>query len=104
VKTVEVTISGRVQRVGFRACIRKSATDLSITGTVFNLPDGRVQVYATAEPMILEKFISTLFSCPRTVIRDVKVSEISPMEFEGFSIIKKTDSSVLDGKLAPGPD
>jgi acylphosphatase len=87
-KTVEITISGRVQKVGFRACVRKIATDLSVTGTVFNLPDGHVQVYATAEPMILEKFVSTFYGCPRAVIRDVKVSEISPRVFEGFSIIK----------------
>jgi acylphosphatase len=87
-KTVEITISGRVQKVGFRACVRKIATDLSVTGTVFNLPDGHVRVYATAEPMILEKFVSTFYGCPRAVIRDVKVSEISPRVFEGFSIIK----------------
>ncbi len=83
-----MTISGRVQRVGFRACVRKIAADLSVTGTVFNLPDGRVRVYVTAEPMILEKFISSVYSCPRVVIRDVKVSELSPTEFEGFSILK----------------
>lgn len=87
-KTVEITISGRVQKVGFRACVRKIATDLSVTGTVFNLPDGHVQVYATAEPMVLEKFVSTFYGCPRAVIRDVKVSEISLRSFDGFSIIK----------------
>jgi acylphosphatase len=96
VKTVEIFITGRVQKVGFRACIRKIATDLSVTGTVFNLPDNRVQVYATAEPMILEKFISSVYSCPRAVIRDVKVSEIPPRVFEGFSIIKN------DGKFSTG--
>jgi acylphosphatase len=88
VKTVEITITGRVQKVGFRACVRKIATDLSVTGTVSNLTDGRVQVYAIAEPMILEKFISMLYGCPRAVIRDVKVAEIPPVTFEGFSIIK----------------
>jgi len=88
VKTVEIFITGRVQKVGFRACVRKIAADLSVTGSVFNLPDSRVRVYATAEPIILEKFISSLYSCPRAVIRDVKVSEIPPMVFEGFSIIK----------------
>ena len=87
-KTVEIFITGRVQKVGFRACVRKIATDLSVTGSVFNLPDSRVKVYATAEPMILEKFISSLYGCPRAIIRDVKVSEIPPMAFEGFSIIK----------------
>ena len=89
-KTVEITITGRVQKVGFRACIRKVATDLSVTGTVFNLPDGHVQVYATAEPMILEKFISMLYGCPRAVIRDVKVAEIPQHAFDGFAIIKNS--------------
>jgi acylphosphatase len=88
VKTVEVVIAGRVQKVGFRACVRRIATDLNVTGTVINLPDGRVQVYATAEPMILEKFISMIYSCPRAVIRDVKLSDVSPKEFDDFSIIK----------------
>jgi acylphosphatase len=89
VKTVEITITGRVQKVGFRACVRKVATDLSVNGTVFNLSDGRVQVYATAEPMILEKFVSMLYGCPRAVIREVKVTEIPSRAFEGFAIIKK---------------
>jgi acylphosphatase len=96
VKTVEVTITGRVQRVGFRACVRKIATDLSVTGTVFNLPDGRVQVYASAETMILEKFVSMLYGCPRAVIRDVKVADLAPMTFEGFAIIKN------DGRFSTG--
>jgi acylphosphatase len=96
VRTVEITISGRVQKVGFRACVRKIATDLSVTGTVFNLPDGRVQAYATAEPMILEKFISMLYGCPRAVIRDVKVADMPPRAFEGFAIIKN------DGRFSTG--
>ena len=95
-KTVDITITGRVQRVGFRACVRKIATDLSVTGTVFNLPDGRVQVYASAETMILEKFVSMLYGCPRAVIRDVKVADVPPMTFEGFSIIKN------DGRFSTG--
>jgi acylphosphatase len=90
VKTVEIYIAGRVQKVGFRACVRKIATDLSVTGTVFNLADGRVQVYASADPMILEKFISTIYGCPRAVIRDVKVAEIPPRAFDGFSIVKNS--------------
>lgn len=87
-KTLEITISGRVQRVGFRACVKKIATDLSVTGTVYNLPDGRVQVYATSESMILDKFISMLYSCPRAIIRDIHSAEVCLKTFEGFSIIK----------------
>jgi len=88
VKTVEIFISGRVQRVGFRACVRRIATDLHVNGTVINLPDGRVHIYATAESMILEKFISMIYSCPRAVIRDLKTSEIPLMALNDFSIIK----------------
>ncbi len=87
-KTIEIFISGRVQRVGFRACVRRIATDLHVSGTVVNLPDGRVQIYATAEPMILEKFISMIYSCPRAVIRELRTIEIPYLAFNDFSIIK----------------
>jgi acylphosphatase len=59
-----------------------------VTGTVINLPDGRVQIHATGEPMILEKFVSMIYGCPRAVIRDVKTFEIPCMVFNDFSIIK----------------
>ena len=95
-KTIEIFISGRVQRVGFRACVRRIATDLHVSGTVLNLPDGRVQIYATAESMILEKFISMIYSCPRAVIRDLRTSEITYMTFTDFSIIKG------EGRLSTG--
>jgi len=88
VKTVEIIISGRVQKVGFRACARKIAMDLNVTGTVMNLTDGKVQIFATAEPMVLEKFISMLYSCPRAVIRDIKTTDIFVKEYVGFSVIK----------------
>ena len=61
-KSVEILISGKVQRVGYRACVRRIATDLHVTGTVVNLPDGRVRIHASAEPMILEKFVSMIYS------------------------------------------
>jgi len=87
-KTMEIFIMGRVQKVGFRACIRKIALDMNVAGTVVNLPDGRVHVFATGEPIILEKFISMIYGCPRAVIRDIKVHEIFYKPFSEFSIIK----------------
>ncbi len=87
-KTIEIFITGRVQKVGFRACIRRIATDLKVSGTVMNLPDGRVHIYATGELMILEKFVSMVYGCPRAVIRDLRQSEIALKHFDDFSIIK----------------
>ena len=89
-KTLEIIIAGRVQKVGFRACARKFAMDLKVTGTVMNLDDGKVQIFATAEPIILEKFISMLYSCPRATIRDIHSTEILARPYAEFSIIKNS--------------
>jgi acylphosphatase len=88
VKTIELLISGRVQKVGFRACVKKIASDLHVTGTVINLTDGRVQIYATADEMILEKFISMIYGCPRAVIREIRSADIPVKSYDDFSVIK----------------
>jgi acylphosphatase len=87
-KTLEIMITGRVQKVGFRACVRKFALDLKVTGTVMNLDNGKVQIVATSEPIILEKFISMIYSCPRAVIRDIQTTETLTRTYSEFSIIK----------------
>jgi acylphosphatase len=38
--------------------------------------------------MILEKFVSMVYGCPRAVIRDLRQSEIQLKLFDDFSIIK----------------
>ena len=90
-KTIELYASGRVQSVGFRACVKKVAGNLGILGEVMNLPDGRVRVTATAEEVILEKFVSMLYGCPRVVIRNLEVREIAPASFPDFSIRRAPD-------------
>jgi acylphosphatase len=87
-KTFQLIVSGRVQGVGFRACIRRIGLDMSINGTVMNLPDGRVQILASGEDIILEKFLSMLYGCPRALIRDIQAVEIGFRQFDDFSIIK----------------
>lgn len=85
-KTIEIRISGKVQKVGFRNCIRGIAGKLSVKGQVMNLSDGTVRVVATADPILLEKFVSMIYSCPRTVIRDLEIRDCEPMSFGDFSI------------------
>ena len=94
--TYDILISGRVQKVGFRACVRRIATDLNITGTVINMPDGKVHIFATGEPIILEKFVSTIYSCPRAVVRDVRTTQVPLKTYDDFSIIK------VDGRISTG--
>lgn len=87
-QTIQLFVSGRVQGVGFRACVRRIALGMNINGTVMNLPDGRVQIIASGESIILEKFLSMLYGCPRAIIRDIQVIEINIQQFDGFTIIK----------------
>jgi acylphosphatase len=84
--TVEAVVSGRVQKVGFRACIRKIALEQGITGVVMNRDDGTVLIRATGEPVILEKFVSMIYGCPRAVVRHIDLREIGFVEFHDFFI------------------
>ncbi|HTL40779.1 MAG TPA: acylphosphatase [Pseudolysinimonas sp.] len=49
-----VLIAGRVQGVGFRWATRAEAERLGATGTVRNLPDGRVEVVVDDCPELVE--------------------------------------------------
>lgn len=53
-------ISGDVQGVGFRATTRYFAQQLNIKGTVKNLSDGTVEIFAQAEKITLEKLLEKL--------------------------------------------
>ncbi|HEU17613.1 MAG TPA: acylphosphatase [Methanolinea sp.] len=85
-KTIEIRISGRVQKVGLRNCIRRIAVKLSVTGEVMNLPDGTVRVYASGDRMLLDKFVSMIYGCPRAIIRDLQTRDHEPLFFEDFSV------------------
>ena len=87
-RTVEVLIAGRVQGVGFRACVKRIADSLIVSGEVMNLADGRVRVLATTEEVILEKFVSMLYGCPRAIVREVRVNEIDARTFAEFAVRK----------------
>ncbi len=54
---VVVLYSGRVQGVGFRATVRHLARGYDVTGTVRNLPDGRVEVVAEGTRAELQAFL-----------------------------------------------
>jgi acylphosphatase len=53
-------IKGKVQGVGFRAMTRYHAHGLGLRGTVRNLPDGSVEIYAQGSKQHLEQLIQRL--------------------------------------------
>ena len=85
-RTVEILIAGRVQGVGFRACVKRIADSLIVTGEVMNLEDGRVRILATTEAVILEKFVSMLYGCPRAIVREVRLNEAGTRAFAEFTV------------------
>ena len=87
--TVEAYVSGKVQGVGFRACVRAVAGGLSLTGEVENLDDGRVHFLATGDSASIDKLISSIRECPRALVKSVDSKEVPLRSFEGFNIVRR---------------
>ncbi|MDF0591902.1 acylphosphatase [Candidatus Methanocrinis natronophilus] len=94
-----ISVSGRVQKVGYRSKVIALARDMGITGWVGNLPDGRVEVVAEADAAALDRFASAL-KVKNTLIdvSDVEVvRSIAIGEFYDFS--KHVDRGETDLRL-----
>ena len=86
-KQVHLYYGGRVQGVGFRFTAREIADELGVSGWVSNLHDGRVEIVAEAEEVLLKDFILRLHKSFADVVRDELV-EWLPMTgaFRSFTI------------------
>lgn len=82
-------VRGYVQGVGFRATAYVSATKLGITGTVKNLPDGTVEIYAQGRREVLDAFVIKMKTHPRLKsVKSVDASYYRPRKsFEDFQIL-----------------
>lgn len=87
---VQILYSGRVQGVGFRYTTKSLACGFEVTGTVRNLPDGRVELIVEGSRAELESF--------RRAVQDSEVGRFirqettdwsaAKNEFRGFEIIR----------------
>jgi acylphosphatase len=76
-------VSGRVQGVFYRASARQKAVELGCAGYARNLPDGRVEVLAVAEPGAVQSFVEWLRQGPPAAqVTDVQVIEIAPDDLQ----------------------
>ena len=88
-KTIRLTIKGKVQGVFYRATVKDFADELGIKGWVKNLPDKNVEITATAYEEILQKFINWCKQGPpKARVDDVIVEELELQDFNGFRIIR----------------
>ena len=63
-KSVHARYEGKVQGVGFRAGILSLAKGYEVTGWVRNLPDGRVEVFASGDSSEVDDFVLGIRESP----------------------------------------
>lgn len=82
-----IHVTGIVQGVGFRPFVYNLATSLELRGWVVNSSSG-VDIELSGSPDCIHQFIDTLKSTPPPLARidDISVLEISPSDFQDFSI------------------
>ena len=86
-KTVQFTVSGRVQGVGFRYATREAAGNLGIAGWVRNRADGKVEGVAQASESRIEQFVDWLRQGPRPARVDrVRVEPLEAQPLARFDI------------------
>ncbi|HEV2437937.1 MAG TPA: acylphosphatase [Verrucomicrobiae bacterium] len=83
-----ILYSGHVQGVGFRYTTKTVAAGFEVTGSVRNLPDGRVELIAEGTREELEAFRAAIRDAGLAgLVRDEKVTwSNSQNELHGFEI------------------
>jgi len=88
-KTIRLTIKGKVQGVFYRATAKDVADLIGIKGWVRNLPDNNVEIIATASEETLQKFINWCKQGPQKAkVEDIIIEELELQEFNNFKVIR----------------
>lgn len=77
-KKVHVVYSGLIQGVGFRFTARAVANKYKVKGWVKNLPDGRVEIEAKADPKNLQAFLEDLGTQFSMNITEREIEDLLP--------------------------
>lgn len=82
-------VKGRVQGVCFRATVSDLAHELDLTGTVQNLSDGTVEVYAQGAKADLDQLLKQLKESPgQSRVDGIDATYNKPLrEFASFDIV-----------------
>jgi acylphosphatase len=81
--------SGHVQGIGFRYSVKALTVDFEVTGTVCNLPDGRVELVAEGAKEELEAFLQAVRDSDvgRFIRQEQARWSEARNEFRGFEIM-----------------
>lgn len=85
---VHLTVSGRVQGVGFRWFVVEEAEAAGVVGWVRNLPDGKVEVWIEGEADAVQKLEHAVARGPRHArVTDVARRQETPTgRFRAFGV------------------
>ncbi|MBN2664746.1 MAG: acylphosphatase [Bacteroidales bacterium] len=83
----KIIITGRVQGVGFRNYVLRTAIDLKVNGYVKNLKSGEVHVVAEAKKDVLEVFLDYCkIGSDASDVQSVNYKEVEVSKFNYFQI------------------
>jgi acylphosphatase len=89
-KHFDISISGKVQGVFFRATSKAVADQLGIKGTVRNLPDGKVFIEAEGDDFSLKIFLEFCHKgSDRSVVEKVDITEGEMKNYVNFEAVKR---------------
>lgn len=87
---LKITVTGKVQGVGYREFVKKSATQLEVEGVIQNLNEGHVTLNVCGTADTLDKFIGILYQgSSKSKVENVAVEPlVNEKDFRGvFRII-----------------
>ena len=86
-QALAITISGRVQNVGFRFSTVQKAEDLHINGFVQNKSDGTVYIEAEGNADNLNNFVEWCKKGPPAAkVENIEKQEIPTQDFSDFNV------------------
>ena len=88
-KTVSITVYGKVQGVFYRSHTVAEAIKNDISGFVINRSDGTVYIKATGTETDINRFIEWCYKgSPSSMVSKVTVENLQLTNFKGFEIRK----------------
>jgi len=89
-KHLNISISGKVQGVFFRATSKAVADQLGIKGRARNLPDGSVFIEAEGDDFSLDLFLEFCHKgSDRAVVENVSIVEAELKNYANFEVVKR---------------
>ena len=94
IKHLQITVTGTVQGVFFRASTKAAADQLGVKGIVMNQSDGSVYLEAEGDHFALEQIMEWCHEGPeKAQVENVSIREGEVKNYRNFEVVKKLKSS-----------